>query len=93
MGYNARVNMEFLGPPENIIAGFAPELYGKPLEDDAVVNTRVTKKDDETYYQWDLTPHRLVVATATGNRVRIPASEFYIANILVRSSQKLFYYS
>ena len=69
VGYNARVNMEFLGSPDQIIAGFAPELYGKPLEDDAVVKTRVTKKGDETYYQWELTPHRLVSATATGNRL------------------------
>lgn len=62
--------MEFLGSPDKIIAGFGPELFGGPLNDDDVIDTKVYKKGDDTYYQWDLKPHRKVVATATGNRVR-----------------------
>lgn len=63
--------MEFLGTPDKIIAGFGPELFGGPLYDDDVLDTKVYKKGNDTYYQWDLKPHRKVVATATGNRVRI----------------------
>lgn len=70
VGYNSNVDMEFLGTPDLIIGGFAPELYGRPLDDGELVDTQVYKKDGNLYYQWALKPHRLVVATATGNRVR-----------------------
>lgn len=70
VGYNANVTMDFLGPPDKIIAGFGPELFGAPLLDDDVTDTKVYKKGNDLYYQWDLKPHRKVVATATGNRVR-----------------------
>eukprot|EP01025_Chloroclados_australasicus_P044348 TRINITY_DN4806_c0_g1_i1.p1 TRINITY_DN4806_c0_g1~~TRINITY_DN4806_c0_g1_i1.p1 ORF type:complete len:268 (-),score=7.47 TRINITY_DN4806_c0_g1_i1:361-1164(-) len=74
VGYNADVNMEFLGDPDKIIAGFTPELYGSPLTDDQVLETNVFKKDDQTYYQWYLIPHRMVTATATGNRIFLLAT-------------------
>ena len=74
VGYNADVNMEFLGPPSKIIAGFAPELYGAPLNDGDVLDTKVYQKDGMTYYQWALKPHRFVTATATGNRIFLLAT-------------------
>ena len=41
-----------LGPPDRLILGFAPELIGGPLPDDAVSATEVVKKEGHTYYQW-----------------------------------------
>lgn len=52
IGFNADVRIEQLGEPDRIIAGFAPELFGRPLEDDSVLETEVVKKGDLTYYQW-----------------------------------------
>lgn len=75
VGYNANVSMEFLGEPDKIIAGFAPELFGAPLLEDDVIDTEVYKQGDMTYYQWALKPHRFVVATATGNRVFLIATQ------------------
>ena len=75
VGYNANVTMEFLGDPDKIIAGFAPELFGAPLLDDDVLWTEVKKQGDATYYTWGLKPHRFVVATATGNRVFLMATQ------------------
>lgn len=33
VGYNADIRINELGPPEKIIAGFSPELFGKPLDE------------------------------------------------------------
>jgi hypothetical protein len=55
-------------------AGFTPELFGAPLVDGDVLETKVYKKGDNTYYQWYMKPHRLVTATATGNRVFLLAA-------------------
>lgn len=74
VGYNANVDMAFLGDPDKIIAGFTPELYGAPLVDGDVQDTKVYRKDGELYYQWRMKPHRYVVATATGNRVFLLAA-------------------
>jgi hypothetical protein len=52
VGFNADVRIEQLGPPERIIAGFAPELFGKPLDEDGVLETQVVKKDGISYYMW-----------------------------------------
>lgn len=71
VGYNADVRIDQLNKPENIIAGFAPELFGKPLDDEDVLRQDVLKKGDITYYEWELKPHNLVSATAVGNRVFI----------------------
>lgn len=71
VGYNARIDIQQIGPPDKIIAGFAPELYGKPLMDDDVLDTSVVEDGGLTYYQWQVKPHHLVSATAVGNRVFI----------------------
>ncbi len=31
VGFNADVRIEEVGPPEKLISGFAPELFGSPL--------------------------------------------------------------
>ncbi|GFH32668.1 PsbP domain-containing protein, partial [Haematococcus lacustris] len=71
IGFNAKVTIEQLGTPEKIIKGFAPELFGKPVEDEDILETEVTEKDGLSYYQWAVKPFRLVTATATGNRMFI----------------------
>lgn len=56
------MRIEALGPPDRIIAGFHPELFGVPLdEEDGVIRTDVIKKGDLTYYQWCDTMQRLPV--------------------------------
>lgn len=72
VGFNADVRIEQIGPPAKIIAGFAPELFGKPLDEEDVRETIVEKgAGDLTFYKYDLKPHRLVAATATKNRMFI----------------------
>ena len=73
VGYNASVSIQDIGPPDKIIAGFAPELYGKPLMEDDVIDSEVVTPDRSllTYYRWQVKPHHLVAATAVGNRLFI----------------------
>ena len=74
VGFNASVGLEELGPPQKIIEGFYPELYGTPLLDGDVLDTEVMRKDGLTYYLYDIKPHRLVTISAVGNRVFILAT-------------------
>lgn len=74
IGFNADVDMEDLGPPQKIIEGFHPELYGGPLLEGDVLDTQVVKKDGSTHYMYNIKPHRLVNITAVGNRVFILAT-------------------
>ncbi|GBF95417.1 hypothetical protein Rsub_08379 [Raphidocelis subcapitata] len=71
IGFNADIRIEELGPPDKIIAGFAPELYGAPLNDDDVLEQGVVAEGGLSYYRWLVRPHRLVSATAVGNRLFI----------------------
>ena len=32
VGFNADIRIEELGPPDRLISGFAPELFGSPLQ-------------------------------------------------------------
>jgi hypothetical protein len=32
--------------------GFGPELFGKPLDDEEILDTQITKKGNLTYYEW-----------------------------------------
>ncbi len=52
VGFNARVTLDELGTPDKIISGFAPELFGTPLNDEDVLETRVVKKNGLAYYEW-----------------------------------------
>lgn len=52
VGFNARVTLDELGTPDKIISGFAPELFGTPLNDEDVLETRVINKDGLQYYEW-----------------------------------------
>jgi hypothetical protein len=69
VGYNADITIDEVGPPERLIEGFAPELFGAPLKEGDVLDTKVVQKNGRAYYEWSLKPHRLVAATAVGNRV------------------------
>lgn len=71
--FNSSIDIQALGNPEQLIAGFAPELYGGPLQEDDVLDVQVVTKGGQPYYVYELTRHRLVCATATGNRLYILA--------------------
>ena len=80
IGFNADVRLPDIGPPEKLIAGFFPELFGKTIEDSDVIETKVetrvppnAKSDTKplTYYFYELAKKRRVAITATGNRVFI----------------------
>lgn len=69
VGVNADVRINELNTPDNIIAGFAPEIFGGPLIDGDLIATEVVTKDGVPYYEWEVKPHHLVAATAVGNRL------------------------
>ncbi|KAG2436767.1 hypothetical protein HXX76_006291 [Chlamydomonas incerta] len=71
VGFNAKVTLKEVGPPQRVIEGFGPELFGKPLDEDDVIKTEVVTHDGGLYYKWELKNHALVSATATKNRVFI----------------------
>lgn len=52
VGFNAKVTVEELGTPDMLISGFAPELFGTPLNDEDVLDTRVVTKGGQPYYEW-----------------------------------------
>ncbi|EFJ48537.1 hypothetical protein VOLCADRAFT_74648 [Volvox carteri f. nagariensis] len=67
-----KITLREVGPPQRVIEGFAPELFGRPLDEGDVLNTEVAVREDGgLYYLWELKPHNLVAATATKNRVFI----------------------
>ena len=85
VGFNADVRIEEIGPPERIVAGFAPELFGAPLQEGDTLETDVDKKGELTYYTYVLKPpaggpggnvggRRLVAATAYKNRLFLMAA-------------------
>lgn len=59
--------------PLPLPAGFAPELFGAPLNEGDVVDTKVEARGGVTYYSWELKPHRLVAAAAVRNRLFLMA--------------------
>lgn len=52
VGFNANVRIDQLGPPDKIIAGFAPELFGHPLDEEDVLAQHVAEKGGLQYYEW-----------------------------------------
>ena len=85
VGFNADVRIEEIGPPERIAAGFAPELFGAPLQEGDTLETDVEKKGELTYYTYVLKPpaggpggnvggRRLLAATAYRNRLFLLAA-------------------
>lgn len=85
VGFNADVRIEAIGTPDTIVAGFAPELFGAPLQEGDTLETDVDKKGDLTYYTYVLKPpaggpggnvggRRLVAATAYKNRLFLLAA-------------------
>lgn len=77
---NADVRIDQLNGPDAIISGFAPELFGRPLDDGDVLQTDVVDKQGIRYYEWALKPHNYVSATAVGNRV-------FILSVAAKSSR------
>ncbi len=39
--FNSSLDIQALGTPDQLIAGFAPELYGGPLQEDDVLDMQV----------------------------------------------------
>lgn len=52
IGFNANIKIEDVGPPDKLINGFAPELFGGPLNDEDVLSTATVIKDGRSYYEW-----------------------------------------
>ena len=46
------ITAQDVGPPEKLISGFAPELFGVPIAEEDVVETASVSKDGCSYYQW-----------------------------------------
>lgn len=42
--FNSSIDIQALGNPEQLIAGFAPELYGGPLQEDDVLDVQVGRR-------------------------------------------------
>lgn len=42
--------MQDIGPPKQVIQGFGPELIGKPVDDEDILDTQVGKVDGLTVY-------------------------------------------
>lgn len=51
VGFNAKVTIVDVGEPQKIIEGFAPELWGQPLQEGEVLDTEVVEKNGEIYYR------------------------------------------
>ena len=52
IGFNANIKIEDVGSPDKLISGFAPELFGGPLNDEDVLSTATVLKDGRSYYEW-----------------------------------------
>ena len=57
--FNTDVHIDDIGDPQKVIEGFAPELFGSPLEEGDVLSADVTTKDGITYYTWH--PHPMMI--------------------------------
>jgi len=69
IGFNARVTIDQLAQPQQIVEGFAPEVMGNPIEEEDVASTIVEERDGLLYYQFEVRPRTIICATATGNRL------------------------
>jgi hypothetical protein len=54
IGFNADIRIEEIGPPDRIIAGFAPELFGTPLDvrNPVIHPPRSGKKKSQLLHLW-----------------------------------------
>jgi len=52
VGYNADIQIKDIGNSDKLIEGFAPELFGAPLEDGDVLSSDTFSKKNITYYTW-----------------------------------------
>lgn len=71
---NTKYTIEQLGKPDKIINGFHPEIFGRPMTDDELLDTQTLRGPDGlTHYSWELKNRHLVAATAYGNRMFLMA--------------------
>eukprot|EP00667_Euglena_gracilis_P012576 EG_transcript_12922 len=69
--FNAKVTIDQLGTPEQLVRAFAPEIRGEPLEEEDLKSVEVENRDGLLYYQYELRPRTVVSMTSTGNRLFI----------------------
>ncbi|CEG01028.1 Mog1/PsbP, alpha/beta/alpha sandwich [Ostreococcus tauri] len=65
------IDLKELVSLENFIKGFAPELVGRPVQEDEIVSSSEFDMNGITYYNYELADHSLVSATARNKRVYI----------------------
>ena len=87
--------IEELIPFERFMAGFGPELTQNPVDESEIVNSFVDKRDGLTYYNFELTNHTLVAATAYRKRIFIiclkaPSRQWRNSADKLRATQKSF---
>lgn len=87
--------IEELVPFERFMAGFGPELTQNPVDDTEIVNSFVDKRDGLTYYNYELSNHTLVAATAFKKRIFIiclkaPSRQWRSSSDKLRATMKSF---
>lgn len=101
VGFNADVRIEDIGSPEKVLNGFAPEILGRPVDPEDLVNEETMKKrfgpggEELTFYLWETKAHDLLSATAFKNRVfiialRASGRQYRAAKEGLRTIQKSF---
>uniref|UniRef100_A0A7S1NRN9 PsbP C-terminal domain-containing protein n=1 Tax=Eutreptiella gymnastica TaxID=73025 RepID=A0A7S1NRN9_9EUGL len=70
IGWNAKVKLnELTATPEALVLGFAPEVLGNPIEEEDIVDFQEDMRGELLFYQWEVRPRNIIVASATGNRL------------------------
>lgn len=80
---------------DRFMAGFGPELTQNPVDDTEIVDKFVDTRDGLTYYNFELTNHTLVSATAYKKRIFIvciqaPSRQWRSSADKLRAVQKSF---
>lgn len=47
-----KVSIQMIGTPQKVIEGFGPELFGKPLDEDDILEQDEFESDGMLYYRW-----------------------------------------
>jgi hypothetical protein len=71
VGFNANIRIQDIGEPMKLIQGFGPELYGKPIDDEDILDAKMEERGGLTYYTFETRPHNLCAMTAYRNRLFI----------------------
>lgn len=65
------IDLKDLVSLESFIKGFAPELIGRPVQDNDILHSDEIEVEGRTYYNYEFADHSLVSATAWNKRVYI----------------------